>query len=636
MDPVARLDPSEVAVEPGGQASVVLVVRNRGTIVENFDLRLEGDGAGWSEVMPGELHIYPDEEAEATILFSPPEAGATAAGRVSFSVRATSAVDASVTAVADGAVTVAPVLALTATCLPATSVGARHGRHRIGFTNSGSVPVRLAVEASDPDEALRFAADPPFVDVPLSGSATVDLMVRPRRRHLWGVPRRWPFRVEGTPVLRADTPLPPAGVPIERPSAGAAFEQRPLLSRLAILIALVVVVLLTALILVVVLRPQAPDDFRVGTVTHDAMELVWVSGRRIDSYTLQRIKPETRNDENPVPDHETADLPGVADRVTVRGLQPQTEYCFRIVAHRRFLASAPTHPPGCATTGAKLDLPAPELTITRVAPDRARLTWTDPTAGAGTTIVLRDGAIVGAEVPPKVTSREEELLAGASNCFRVQSRLNGDTSELSAPLGACMPGPDESGGGGGGGGGGGETTTSEGGATTTVPELQVSAETEPSTARLPGFDAPAALDGKPSTGWAVRWLASAPPGEECPGGPTTTSNGGGRAEGDLVLRLGTPARLSRLEIDPGLPLVAFAQVRPARVQVRQDEHTCRTFTFPDGSTRSLDLEHTKPTSRVTIRVLGTSPLPPISTTTTRGQPPGPLVGIREVRLQPAS
>ena len=80
-DPIVSLDVDRVAVEPGGQVSVTIKITNPGTIVEGYRVEVVGEGVSdWGEALPPEISIYPQQDASAVVVFSPP-GGTGAPGR---------------------------------------------------------------------------------------------------------------------------------------------------------------------------------------------------------------------------------------------------------------------------------------------------------------------------------------------------------------------------------------------------------------------------------------------------------------------------------------------------------------------------------------------------------------------------
>lgn len=57
---VARLSETEETTEPGGEVVLTLKVRNTGTVVDRFQLQVQGQAAAWTEVEPVSVSLMPD------------------------------------------------------------------------------------------------------------------------------------------------------------------------------------------------------------------------------------------------------------------------------------------------------------------------------------------------------------------------------------------------------------------------------------------------------------------------------------------------------------------------------------------------------------------------------------------------
>ena len=215
MDPLVTVDTDSVSVEPGGQASLTVRVRNVSSIVEGFRIDVLGEASPWARVLPDHLEVLPQGEGIATVLFSPPSGVATRAGAVPFGVRATSQVDANASAVAEGDLSVGGVSLSQAKITPVTSKGRFSAKHRVEFSNWGNTPLRLRLEASDPDNALGFLVTPEYLDLPLGTSGHAKVKVRSRKPQWRGLPSRRTFRVVGRPL--APGSFEPAPGPAPQP-----------------------------------------------------------------------------------------------------------------------------------------------------------------------------------------------------------------------------------------------------------------------------------------------------------------------------------------------------------------------------------------------------------------------------------
>lgn len=209
---------SAVAVEPGGRATVDLRVRNTGTVVDEFNLDVLGDSAGWATVEPPVLSLFPGAEGTATVVFQPPRVATTPAGIVPFGVRARSREDAAGSAVEEGTVDVGAFLAPFAELVPRTSRGSSSATHDLALDNRGNVRLSAEVEAMDADRLLRFDVKPPALVVEPGMAGFAKVKVSPAKRFWKGQPQGRPFQLfvrpeGGAPITLDGTMLQEAILP---------------------------------------------------------------------------------------------------------------------------------------------------------------------------------------------------------------------------------------------------------------------------------------------------------------------------------------------------------------------------------------------------------------------------------------
>lgn len=253
MGAIAALEPTLLSVEPGGEASATLRVRNAGTVVDEFTFEVIGDPAGWTTVEPTVLRLMPDAEDTVRVALRPPRSSDAPAGSMPFAVKVSSKEDPPGSVVEEGRVEVLPFLEVAAELLPRTSQGRRRSRHELAVDNRGNERLNADVLAYDDDELLEFeVADPGLVVDP--GQATFTRVdVRPHKRFWRGPEKTLPFHV----VVQSTDGIGPVTVE-------GTMVQRPVLPKWfwKAVLALLSLLLLLALLWYTLLRPTIESSAR--------------------------------------------------------------------------------------------------------------------------------------------------------------------------------------------------------------------------------------------------------------------------------------------------------------------------------------------------------------------------------------
>lgn len=234
MGASAVLDPAPATVDPGGQASVQLRVKNNGTVVDEFTFEVLGDIGSWAAAEPPSLSLFPGAEGTTTIVFRPPRASTVPAGPLPYGVMVRSREDAAGSVVEEGTLSVGAFHEPSAELVPRTSRGSRAGRHELAIDNRGNVPLAASVEGVDPDKLVRFEVDPPRVDVPPGTAGFAKIRVRPNRTFWRGTPKSHPFQLL---VAGEDTPAVPLEGLYLQESILPSWFMRALIAALVLLVA---------------------------------------------------------------------------------------------------------------------------------------------------------------------------------------------------------------------------------------------------------------------------------------------------------------------------------------------------------------------------------------------------------------
>jgi len=218
------LEPSSLQAQAGREATAVITVENKSTIVDQYALSLEGVEPGWYDLSSNVTGLFPGEKAQVQLTLRPPQTTQVQAGIFPFSIKASSLANPEERSVVEGSLELLPFGVSSLEMAPERIEG-RSGITQLFIRNQSNAPAPLSLMASDLEEGLnyRFSAD--AITVPAGGESAVNIRVRPKRRPLFGSPHEYPFRVV-------------ALAPEERPEEAAlavegTFTYKPPLSALA-------------------------------------------------------------------------------------------------------------------------------------------------------------------------------------------------------------------------------------------------------------------------------------------------------------------------------------------------------------------------------------------------------------------
>lgn len=205
---VMRLVDQPATVETGSSATMTLVVRNTGTIVESFQITVRGLPAAWVDIVPSRCNLLVDAEETVTITVRPPRSPRTPSGHVAYAVTATSQVDARHSSRLDGTLEVEPFHDLVIALEPADVEGKRSGRTYLTVENRGNAAESVDLVGADDGSRLAFSFRPADVELRPGQRASVTVDVRARRRRWGGGERMRPFT-----ITAASAGSPPSSFP---------------------------------------------------------------------------------------------------------------------------------------------------------------------------------------------------------------------------------------------------------------------------------------------------------------------------------------------------------------------------------------------------------------------------------------
>jgi hypothetical protein len=445
MDPVVILGADTVSVGPGEEARLAVRVRNQGRRVESYRVDVVGAPSAFATVDPQTISVLPGREGEVSVVFRPPAGAATPTGTLAFAVRATSEVDSGSSAVTEGHLELAGVGGLQAWAPDTARSGRWSAKYNLEFANRGNAAVRLAVTAHDPAAALTLRLTPDVVDLPPGGRATTEIIVKARQPFLRGTPvnRTVQAACQNFP-FGAERPVPGGAPPVDDENYRTfqlMFEQRPILSKIAIIAVMLVGVLLIGAILLQLrssdeytlglAKPDTPEDIVAEPLGPTTVSLSWLAVPNALKYRL------TMNDR----DAGEVEPPPTDRRVTypVEDLESNTEYCFTVFAvGPPDAGDSGASGEACATTGVPTELATPtNVTAEKSGVDQFQIAWEypDDDREGVTFTVLVDNAPTIEGVADSPTTIEIVAEAEPRDVeLRVQAVRDGEQSTPSEPI----------------------------------------------------------------------------------------------------------------------------------------------------------------------------------------------------------
>ena len=151
------LSSSSLNVEPGADAGFDVAIRNRGTVVDRYRVEVFGPPSGWVHIGAPTVSVMPDTTGLIHVSVRPPRSAETQPGRTNFEIRVTSQEDPQLHDAKSGSMEVGVFTQIElGDLVPVVSQGWRRGRHTLTIVNRGNAPAESTIEATDPNNSLRF------------------------------------------------------------------------------------------------------------------------------------------------------------------------------------------------------------------------------------------------------------------------------------------------------------------------------------------------------------------------------------------------------------------------------------------------------------------------------------------------
>jgi hypothetical protein len=228
--------PAQLDLVPGDPATCEIVVRNTGTLVDDFTIELLGEANPWVQILPPALQLLPGTQGSVQLHLLPPRKPSPKAGPLPVHLRVVSKEDPENSATREAVLAVGAFGDVRAQLVPRTARHRRSAIYELTVSNQGNDVISAQVATSDPDNLLAFETVPPAVMAEPAAEAKVAIRARARKLLITGRAETRPFQ-----TVVQDPRWPPV-------SLDGTLIQKPLLPWWLLLLVLASVVVTLALL----------------------------------------------------------------------------------------------------------------------------------------------------------------------------------------------------------------------------------------------------------------------------------------------------------------------------------------------------------------------------------------------------
>lgn len=195
------LTPDTVQMQPNSDpVELSVVITNAGGAVDQYAVELDQLPTTWYSLSNTSVALFPQDKEEAKLVLHPPKGGSVKAGVYPFTVTVLSRADPTITTRVEGKLQIGAITSFELAMSPTKQTG-RRGRYVLSLRNGGNADIDVALEATDPEDVLRFGFQPSTPHVAAGQKQSVKLTVKPRRSSIAGSKKSFDFKVKAAPNL---------------------------------------------------------------------------------------------------------------------------------------------------------------------------------------------------------------------------------------------------------------------------------------------------------------------------------------------------------------------------------------------------------------------------------------------------
>jgi hypothetical protein len=199
---LVSLSETEVVVEPGGVAQLLVTMTNRQEGLDRLTLEIEGVDVEWYAIPVPAVNLAPGGQTTERVLFKLGRSSENRAGAYPFLVRV-QAMETGELGVAQATLVIRPFSSLQVDLDPKRAVATFFGplnEFDVSVSNLGNAEITLDLYANDPEDGCAYEFDSDRITLKPGSTSTVPLSVRPKNLSILGGMRLYGFTVSARAV----------------------------------------------------------------------------------------------------------------------------------------------------------------------------------------------------------------------------------------------------------------------------------------------------------------------------------------------------------------------------------------------------------------------------------------------------
>lgn len=188
------VEETDLFVEPGGSVTASLILLNQGSVVDHFEVGVEGIPLAWIAGTPPIVRLMPGAQQEVTLTIQPPRSPESRAGRHALTFTVTSQETPDEVAFVDATLEIATFYKTTAELRPQRLRADRNGQ--VILTNLGNAQADYYLALQDDADTIRFDPAEMQMSIPPGETSSAEFRASTKERRWIGGQQSHSFSVD--------------------------------------------------------------------------------------------------------------------------------------------------------------------------------------------------------------------------------------------------------------------------------------------------------------------------------------------------------------------------------------------------------------------------------------------------------